>query len=94
MELLSAFSTDELQALVRETGDCSVQEDEIRILELLVLAWVCESNGDAKKLIAQGAISVNEQLVSDIGQKFSRSDAVNWVLLIRKGKKNYKIVQF
>jgi hypothetical protein len=38
---------------------------------------VCESNGDAKKLIAQGAISVNEQPVSDIGQKFSRSDAVN-----------------
>ena len=88
IELLSAFSADELQALARETGDCSVQEDEIRILELLVLAWVCESNGDAKKLIAQGAISVNEQLVSDIGQKFSRSDAVNWVLLIRKGKKN------
>ena len=94
MELLSAFSTDELQALARETGDCRVQEDEIRILELLVLAWVCESNGDAKKLIAQGAISVNEQLVSDISQKFSRSDAVNWVLLIRKGKKNYKIAQF
>ena len=94
MELLSAFSVDELQALARETGGCSVQEDEIRILELLVLAWVCESNGDAKKLIAQGAISVNEQLISDIGQKFSRSDAVNWVLLIRKGKKNYKIAQF
>ena len=94
MELLSAFSVDELQALARETGGCSVQEDEIRILELLVLAWVCESNGDAKKLIAQGAISVNEQIVSDIGQKFSRSDAVNWVLLIRKGKKNYKIAQF
>lgn len=94
MELLSAFSTDELQALVRETGGCGVQEDEIRILELLVLAWVCESNGDSKKLIAQGAISVNEQLVSDIGQKFSRSDAINWVLLIRKGKKNYKIAQF
>ena len=94
IELLSAFSADELQALARETGDCSVQEDEIRSLELLVLAWVCESNGDAKKLIAQGAISVNEQLVSDIGQKFSRSDAVNWVLLIRKGKKNYKIAQF
>ena len=94
MELLSAFSTGELQALARETGDCRIQEDEIRILELLVLAWVCESNGDAKKLIAQGAISVNEQLVSDIGQKFSRSDAINWVLLIRKGKKNYKIDQF
>ena len=94
MELLSAFSVDELQALARETGGCGVQEDEIRILELLVLAWVCESNGDAKKLIAQGAISVNEQLVSDIGQKFSRSDAVNWVLLIRKGKKKYKIAQF
>ncbi|MBB1578971.1 MAG: tyrosine--tRNA ligase [candidate division SR1 bacterium] len=94
MELLSAFSVDELQALARETGGCSVQEDEIRILELLVLAGVCESNGDAKKLIAQGAISVNEQIVSDIGQKFSRSDAINGVLLIRKGKKNYKIAQF
>ena len=38
---------------------------------------MCESNGDAKKLIAQGAISVNEQLVSDIGQKFSRNDVAN-----------------
>lgn len=38
---------------------------------------MCESNGDAKKLIAQGAVSVNEQLVSDIGQKFSRNDVAN-----------------
>lgn len=54
---------------------------------------LAESNGEAKKLIQQGAISVNEQKVSDIAQIFSKADAVNNVLLLKKGKK-FAIAQF
>ena len=54
---------------------------------------LAESNGEAKKLIAQGAISVNEQKVSDIAQTFSKADAVNGVLLVKRGKK-FAIGQF
>jgi tyrosine--tRNA ligase len=62
-------------------------------LELLVQSGLAESNGEARKLIQQGAISVNEQKVSDIAQNFSKADAVNNVLLLKKGKK-FAIAQF
>lgn len=94
MQMISDFSQQEIQALMRETGSCEVNEGEIRILELLVKCGIAESNGEAKKLIAQGAIYVNENKISDIAVSFTAQDAVNGALLIRKGKKNYKIAQF
>ena len=94
MQMLSEFSREEIQALARETGSCEISENEIRVLELLVKCGISGSNGDAKKLIAQGAIYVNENKISDIASSFSTQDASNGVLLIRKGKKNYKIAQF
>ena len=45
-------------------------------------------------MIAQGAIYINENKISDISAEFTAQDASNGVLLIRKGKKNYKIAQF
>ena len=63
-------------------------------MDLLVICGISESNGEAKKLISQGAIYVNEEKVSDISAEFTAQDARNGVLLIRKGKKTYKIAQF
>ncbi len=94
MQMLSEFSREEIQALARETGSCEINENEIRVLELLVKCGIVDSNGEAKKMIAQGAIYVNENKISDIASSFSTQDASNGVLLIRKGKKTYKIAQF
>ena len=94
MQMLSEFSREEIQALARETGSCKISENEIRVLELLVKCGIVDSNGEAKKMIAQGAIYVNENKISDIASSFSTQDASNGILLIRKGKKNYKIAQF
>ena len=94
MQMLSEFSREEIQALARETGSCEINENEIRVLELLVKCGIVDSNGEAKKMIAQGAIYLNENKISDIASSFSTQDASNGVLLIRKGKKNYKIAQF
>lgn len=94
MQMLAGFSADEIKALIRETGGCEINEAEIRILELLVASKIAESNGEAKKLIAQWGIYVNEQQITDIAQTFALHQAQNGLLLIRKGKKNYKIAQF
>ena len=94
MQMINEFSREEIQALARETGSCEINENEIRVLELLVKCGIVDSNGEAKKMIAQGAIYVNENKISDIASSFSTQDASNGVLLIRKGKKNYKIAQF
>ena len=94
MQMINEFSREEIQALARETGSCEINENEIRVLELLVKCGIVDSNGEAKKMIAQGAIYVNENKISDIASSFSTQDASNGVLLIRKGKKTYKIAQF
>ena len=94
MQMINEFSREEIQALARETGSCEINENEIRVLELLVKCGIVDSNGEAKKMIAQGAIYINENKISDISAEFTAQDASNGVLLIRKGKKNYKIAQF
>lgn len=52
------------------------------------------SNGDAKKMLQSGALFVNEKKVEDPQMTVSKADAVNNILLLRKGKKQFKIVRF
>ncbi len=93
LTLLKEMSAEEIKALAHETWGAQLESDEVRILELLVQVGLAESNGEAKKLIAQGAIAVNEQKVNDIAQIFSKADTVNKVLLVKRGKK-FAIGQF
>lgn len=94
LALLTHMSAEELTALKREIGGVAIQEKEIRILELLVATGIADSNGEAKKLIQQGAIFVNEEKIDNIGQTFSWEDTKNGLLLVRKGKKVFKLAQF
>ena len=91
--MLSTMSQSDIEALKHETGGAKLEESEARILELLVQAWLAESNAEAKRLIQQNAISVNEEKVSDIAKTYSKEDAINNVLLLKRWKK-YKIAQF
>ena len=93
LEMLSTMSQSDIEALKHETGGAKLEESEARILELLVQAWLAESNAEAKRLIQQNAISVNEEKVSDIAKTYSKEDAINNVLLLKRWKK-YKIAQF
>jgi tyrosyl-tRNA synthetase len=87
------MSEQDIQALMHETWGAKIDSDEIRILELLVNTWLAESNGEAKKLIQQNAISVNEEKVTDLAKTYTKQDATNGILLLKRGKK-YKIAQF
>jgi tyrosyl-tRNA synthetase len=50
------------------------------------------SNGDAKKLIASGSLYCNEEKVTDLQQIVKKDDFIKGILLLRKGKKQYKLV--
>lgn len=93
LEMLSTMSQNDIEALKHETGGAKLEGSEARILELLVQAWLAESNAEAKRLIQQNAISVNEEKVSDIAKTYSKEDTINNVLLLKRWKK-YKIAQF
>jgi tyrosyl-tRNA synthetase len=52
-----------------------------------VESGLCESRGDAKKMIEQWAVSLDEQVVKDASLIIP-----NGSLLLQKGKKNMRII--
>ena len=60
--------------------------DGITIADLMVLCNLTPSKGEAKRLIQQGGVSVNDEIVNDISKKYSQKD-LKAGLKIRKGKK-------
>ncbi len=68
------------------TLELSEVAEGIQIAELLVRCGLCASKGEAKRLIQQGGVSVNDSVVSDLGTKYFESDFADG-LKIRKGKK-------
>lgn len=70
------------------TTKLSFEGDEISLIDVLVETKLCSSRGEAKKLIQQGGISIDEVKITDLGYKFTRSQLQNNVK-IKKGKKIY-----
>ena len=66
-------------------------DNEIAILDLMVLGKIAPSKSEARRLVQQGGVLVNDEKITDIGKTFTKeqlSDAV-----IKRGKKNfYKII--
>ena len=60
---------------------------EISILDAIVLTGVAPSKGQAKQLIAQGGITLNDEKIEDIGYKLSDKDFKEGYAILRKGKK-------
>lgn len=58
-----------------------VRVDTATIIPVLVAAGICSSNGEARRLIQQGGVSVNEDKVTDINAPVKNGD------VIHKGKK-------
>lgn len=51
-----------------------------------------ESNGEAKKLIQSGSLFCNEVKVEDPQMMITKDNFVNGIILLRKGKKVFKVV--
>ena len=70
------------------TTELKLEGDDISLIDVLVETNLCASRGEAKKLIQQGGISVEEEKVSDLGYRFTKDVLQNGVK-IKKGKKVY-----
>ena len=60
---------------------------QIGIIPLLVKCGLCASNGEARRLIQQGGIVVNDQKITSIDASFGLEQFTGEGLVIRKGKK-------
>ena len=60
---------------------------EIGVMNLLVCCGLAPSKGEARRLVQQGGIAVNDEKVTDIDQKFGCELFLGEGVIIKKGKK-------
>lgn len=64
---------------------------EVRLLDIVSEAGFTDSNGQTKRLIKQGGISINDEKISDKG--YSITFEADTELTLKVGKRNYAIVK-
>ena len=63
------------------------EDGKIGAIALLVACGLCPSNGEARRLIQQGGMMVNDRKVTDIASAFDQEDFRGEGVIIKKGKK-------
>ena len=61
----------------------------ISILDAIITASMAPSKGQARTLITQGGITLNDEKVSDVNYVLSDNDFKDGYAILRKGKKVY-----
>ena len=80
-------------ALFGNGGDISnmpstkIEDENISILDVLVLTNIASSKSQAKTLISQGGVSLNDKKIEDAQYKLSSKDFENGYAILKKGKK-------
>ena len=67
-------------------SDTDFTDGKIGLLDIMVKAGLAASKGEARRLVIQGGVSVNDEKMSDPQQVFS-SDEIKNGMIIKKGKK-------
>ena len=81
------------EALFGNGGDISnmpstkIENENLGILDLLVLTNIASSKSQAKTLISQGGISLNDEKIEDVQYKLSQKDFEKGYAILKKGKK-------
>jgi len=70
-----------------EISESDFNNDEISILDLLVKGKITPSKGEARRLIDQGGITINDEKVDSVQKVYKRSDFKDNYVIVRKGKK-------
>lgn len=64
-----------------------LENTNISVVDAIVLTGIAPSKGQARTLINQGGISLNDEKVSDINYKLSDTDFEKGFAILKKGKK-------
>ena len=83
----------DLEALPFTVLDPERLEKGIEAYQLLVEAGLCRTRGEARRLIAQGGVSLQEQRIPAFDWLVGLKDFQDRRLLIRVGKKKYHLLK-
>ena len=71
----------------------NLTDGSIGILDLMVTCKLAPSKKEARRLVEQGGVTVNDEKVSDVNQRYTADDLAGDGIMVRKGKKVYHRVQ-
>ena len=80
-------NTDNMPSTTLTEADFA--DGEIGILDLMKRCGLIPSNGEGRRLIQQGGVSVDDEKVTDVYAKVAKSDFEKGYVVIKKGKKVY-----
>ena len=66
-----------------------IESTDISLVDAIVFTQIAPSKGQARKLIEQGGITLNDEKINDTNYKLSDKDFKQGSAIIRKGKKTY-----
>ena len=64
--------------------------DGMGLLELMVLAELAASKGEARRLVQQGGVTVDDQKIADIAYTVTAEQFKDGQIIIKKGKKTFR----
>ena len=71
----------------------NLTDGSIGILDLMVTCKLAPSKKEARRLVEQGGVTVNDEKVSDVNTRYTADDLSGDGIMVRKGKKVYHRVQ-
>jgi tyrosyl-tRNA synthetase len=83
---ISGGVSDDMPSSSIEASDFN--DGRLTILDILVKSKLAPSRGEARRLVNQGGISVNDQKVNDITESYTAADFEK-PFIVKKGKKIY-----
>ena len=86
---LFAGGADDSNMPTTEVEESDLEDGKITVLALMIKAGMIKSNGEGRRLIQQGGISVNDEKISDVFTTVTADELKNNVI-VKKGKKVFR----
>lgn len=92
---IKELTLDELKVAVKGMPKAQLPKDDINIVDFLVESSVVTSKRQAREDVNNGAISINGDKVTDLAFTIDNSSRLeDSFTVVRRGKKNYKLVEY
>lgn len=83
---LFAGGSDDSNMPTTTVDDADFEDGKATVLSLMIKAGMIKSNGEGRRLIQQGGISVNDEKIIDVFATVTKDDVANGIV-VKKGKK-------
>lgn len=94
---LEGLGADDLMAILAQVPSASIPRAQaigMAVVDMAVAATLSSSKGEARRLIANGGLYINNIKVSDAAAVISEGQLIeNRILVLRSGKKNFYLVR-